>query len=136
MTGRRRTVSRELESPMPGLRAHLSSITIMKNSIFALASFLAGAASISFLAGCESQPERHGRPDGGGAAGPALRPIAMAGEAVFFDGQVAVQVLLTRGIDPGPGERSGGAGSPGPDRAAGRRTWWWRPWRRDGRRAR
>jgi hypothetical protein len=95
------------------LRARNGPLASMKSSICPLAWLLTGVALVSFLVGCESRPERRGPRGGGGAADPALRPIAMVGEAVFFDGQVAAQVLLTRGIGSAPGERPGGGAGEG-----------------------
>ena len=80
----------------------------MKNGIPSLACFFAGAALASFVAGCESQPERHGHHNDGDSAEPAARPIVMEGTAVFFDGRLAASVSLTRGIGSAPGDKPGG----------------------------
>jgi len=105
--------------PGRGLRARNRLITSMKNDLPRLAWFLAGVALVSFLAGCESRPERRGPNAAEASTGAAPRPIAMAGEAAFFDGRLAASVSLTRGIVSAPGERTGGGS--GEDRGGGGR---------------
>ena len=99
----------------------------MKNGIPSLARLFAGVALVSFLAGCESRPERHGRYDGEAPTEPAPRPIAMEGTGTFFNGRLVASVSLMRGIVSAPadqtgggsGENSGGGGGGGGGRGGG-----------------
>jgi hypothetical protein len=83
----------------------------MKKVVPSLAWFCAGIALASFLAGCESRPERRGRYEGEASAEPAPRPIAMEGTGSFFDGRLVASVSLTRGIVSAPADRAGGGSS-------------------------
>ncbi|MBI5382237.1 MAG: hypothetical protein HZA31_10090 [Opitutae bacterium] len=88
----------------------------MKKSLALSTCLLCGVGFFLLLTGCESGPSRrHGPPDGMGPEA-APRPIAMQGDAAFFDGQLVARVYLTRGIHMG-GKPGGGSGE---DRGSGK----------------
>lgn len=70
------------------------------------------------LAGCESSGGRHHRPDSGEPAAPA---VAMAGQQIFFDGQLRAEATLGqgRGAHFADDEKGGGGSGHGGHRGGG-----------------
>jgi hypothetical protein len=71
-----------------------------------------------FVAGCGSGPRG---PGPSLAAASAPRPVAMQGEAKFFDGQLVATISISRGFERGGG-RGGEGGGGGGGRGRGRRN--------------